>query len=252
MPIGPADREPLQWGWRPVSTCLVRPIRGGDKGGMSSIDQPNALSRAFGVLGDEWTLLLLGDALSGTRRYSEFNADLPISHAVLTSRLDLLVEESLMERHIYQTHPVRSEYALTPKGRAVWPILVAIWNWERTWVPDHAYSTPAMRHVLCGHEFSPRYCCRACDAQVKAQDLQAQWASGGWRRSVPETRTRRRSPSRRRAQQSFYPDTMTVFGKPMVVGAGGCRLHGDQPFHRFPGSPGSASDPARRASRAAV
>jgi DNA-binding HxlR family transcriptional regulator len=108
---------------------------------------------------------------------------------------------------------VRAEYVLTAKGRGVWPILVAIWTWERTWVPEHAYATPPMRHAVCGGESAPRYCCRACGGSVTAHDLVATWGpSGGWKRSVPEARTRRRSESRGRAQTTFYPDTMAVFG----------------------------------------
>ena len=173
----------------------------------------NALGITFGLLGDEWTLLLLRNALLGARRYSDFSAALPISYAVLTSRLDLLVREGIMERQVYQQKPVRAEYVLTLKGGGVWPILVAIWSWERTWVPEHAYSTPGMRHRLCGKDFTPRYVCRACDRSVTARDLEATWGpGGGWISSVPEARTRRRSESRGRAQKSFYPDTMAVFG----------------------------------------
>ena len=38
----------------------------------------------LGVLGDEWTLLLIQQALLGVTRYGDFAAALPISHSVLT------------------------------------------------------------------------------------------------------------------------------------------------------------------------
>lgn len=183
----------------------------------------NALGIAFGLLGDEWTLLLLRHALLGAKRYSDFSAALPISYAVLTARLDLLVREQLMEKVVYQQHPVRAEYVLTEKGRGAWPILAAIWGWERRWVPEHSYDTPPMRHRVCDAEFTPLYTCRACGEAVSAHDLVATWGpSGGWQRSVPESRTRRRSQSRERAARAFYPDTMAVFGNrwsSAVVGA---------------------------------
>lgn len=190
-------------GRRTASRASTAPARG----------RANALGITFGLLGDEWTLLLLRHALLGTKRYSDFSSALPISFAVLTARLEVLVREGLMERRTYQQKPVRAEYVLTAKGRGVWPILTAIWSWERTWVPEHSYSTPGMRHLLCGKDFTPRYCCRACGEAVTARDLTAAWGpSGDWLSSVPEARTRRRSDSRGRAQQSFYPDTMAVFG----------------------------------------
>jgi DNA-binding HxlR family transcriptional regulator len=183
----------------------------------------NPLGIAFGLLGDEWTLMLLRHALLGAKRYSDFSAALPISYAVLTTRLDLLVREQLMEKVVYQQNPVRAEYVLTEKGRGVWPILTAIWGWERRWVDEHTYDTPPMHHETCGRDFTPAYACKACGERVSAHDLVATWGpSGGWQRSVPETRTRRRSHTRDRAVQTFYPDTMAVFGNrwsSAVVGA---------------------------------
>lgn len=79
--------------------------------------EPNALARGFGLLGDEWSLFLLRLTLQGLTRYSEFRAALPISHAVLSSRLETLVREGLLEKRVYQEHPVRAEYLLTERGR---------------------------------------------------------------------------------------------------------------------------------------
>jgi DNA-binding HxlR family transcriptional regulator len=175
---------------------------------------PNALARGFGLLGDEWSLFLLRLTLQGLTRYSEFRAALPISHAVLTSRLDTLVREGLLEKRVYQQHPVRAEYLLTERGRSTWPILVSIWGWERAQVTQHAYATPPLHHKRCGQDFLPVLTCAHCHRPAGPRDLKAAWGpSGGWRESVPETTTRRRSASRRTAvAHSFYPDTMAVFG----------------------------------------
>jgi DNA-binding HxlR family transcriptional regulator len=47
----------------------------------------NAVGRMLGLLGDEWTLLIIQQALLGATRYGEFMARLPISNSVLASRL---------------------------------------------------------------------------------------------------------------------------------------------------------------------
>jgi DNA-binding HxlR family transcriptional regulator len=175
---------------------------------------PNALARGFGLLGDEWSLFLLRLSLQGLTRYSEFRAALPISHAVLTSRLETLAGAQLVEKRVYQQHPVRAEYVLTERGRSTWPILVSIWGWERAQVTQHAYATPPLHHKKCGRDFLPVLTCAHCHAPAGPRDLKSAWGpSGGWRESVPETTTRRRSDSRRTAvAHSFYPDTMAVFG----------------------------------------
>lgn len=165
------------------------------------------------VLGDEWTLLIIQRALLGARRYGDFTAALPVSHAVLSGRLAALVAEDLLTRREYRTTPVRSEYLVTARGRALWPMLTSIWEWERRWVADHAEPLPAMRHSLCGADFAPLLTCRSCGATVGAKDVVAQWGpSGSWERSVPSAVTRRRAGARRTGAGLLFPQTMSVIG----------------------------------------
>jgi DNA-binding HxlR family transcriptional regulator len=90
----------------------------------------NAVARMLGLLGDEWTLLVLQQALMGATRYGDFRSRLPISHSVLSSRLRSLADNDLVKPTVYQTNPPRSEYLTTARSRSLWPMLVSIWNWE--------------------------------------------------------------------------------------------------------------------------
>ena len=166
----------------------------------------------LGLLGDEWTLLVVQQALLGATRYGEFQDRLPISHSVLSNRLRLLTGNDLLERRVYQTNPTREQYLTTPRSRSLWPVLVTIWEWERRWVPDHAERLPAMRHIACGSVFDPQVTCRACGETASEKDVVAQWGpSGSWSRSVPTTGTRRRSSAEQR-QAGLFPQTMSVLG----------------------------------------
>jgi len=174
--------------------------------------EPNAVARMLGLLGDEWTLLVIQQALLGATRYGEFRERLPISHSVLSSRLRSLTEDDLLKRHVYQTNPIRAEYRTTARSRSLWPVLVTIWEWEKQWVPAHAEPLPAMRHSACEAEFAPQVTCRACGETVTEKDVVAQWGpSGGWSRSVPTAATRRRSTADLR-QAGLFPQTMSVLG----------------------------------------
>lgn len=164
----------------------------------------------LGLLGDEWTLLVLQQALMGATRYGDFQSRLPISHSVLSSRLRSLTNDELLERRVYQTNPVRAEYLTTPRSRSLWPMLVSIWDWERRWVPGHATELPAMRHTVCGGNFAPKVTCRACGETVTEKDIATQWGpSGSWTRSIPAVATRRRSAT---GQAGLFPQTMSVLG----------------------------------------
>ncbi|HET6733042.1 winged helix-turn-helix transcriptional regulator [Mycobacterium sp.] len=168
----------------------------------------------LGLLGDEWTLLVVQQALLGATRYAAFMARLPISNSVLTSRLQGLTREGLLERRTYQTNPPRAEYLTTPRSRSLWPVLLCIWEWERHWVPDHAERLPGMRHVACGGDFAPLLTCRSCGEVASEKDVVAQWGpSGSWSRSMPVATTRRRSEADQiGGAAGLFPQTMSVMG----------------------------------------
>jgi DNA-binding HxlR family transcriptional regulator len=174
----------------------------------------NAVGRMLGVLGDEWTLLIVQQALLGVTRYGEFAARLPISNAVLTRRLSAMTDEQLLARAAYRDRPPRHEYVLTPRGRALWPVLASIWEWERRWVPDHAERLPTMHHAGCDATFAPLLTCRACTRVVTEKELTASWGpSGSWPRSMPVESTRRRPTSGTATTRAgLFPETMSILG----------------------------------------
>lgn len=175
---------------------------------------PNAIGRLLGLMGDEWTILLIRESLLGARRYGDFTAALAISHAVLAGRLLSLQEAGLLRREVYQRNPIRAEYAPTEKIRTFWPILASIWDWERDWVDGAADTLPQMRHAVCGAFFSPELSCASCQQVATPQQVSVAWGpSGSWARSIPDGVTRRRGPSdEQRRQLGLHRETMQLFG----------------------------------------
>lgn len=97
-------------------------------------DSTCAIAQALDVVGDWWTLLIVRDAARGVHRFDELQRELGMSRKVLTERLRLLVEAGVLTRVPYQDRPVRHEYRLTPRGRALLPVLVALQDWGDSWV----------------------------------------------------------------------------------------------------------------------
>ena len=191
----------------------------------------NAVGRILGLLGDEWTLLIIQQALLGATRYGEFMGRLPISNSVLANRLRTLTDNGLLVRTTYQTRPVRAEYLITQRGRAFWPVLLSIWEWERRWVPHHVPKLPRMSHTLCGNDFAPMLTCRDCGEVVTEKDVTARWGpSGSWPRSVPEAATRRRASA---GQAGLFPETMSVFGNRWAAALLVCAFLGTSRFTDF-------------------
>ncbi|MFF4493057.1 winged helix-turn-helix transcriptional regulator [Streptomyces sp. NPDC001546] len=97
-------------------------------------DADCSIAQALDVVGDWWTLLIVRDTARGLHRFEELQRELGVSRKVLAERLKLLVEAEVLTREPYQERPVRHEYRLTPRGRGLLPVLVALQDWGDTWV----------------------------------------------------------------------------------------------------------------------
>jgi DNA-binding HxlR family transcriptional regulator len=87
------------------------------------------------ILGKRWTNLIVKLLMPGPRRFSEIGERLEVvSDRVISERLKELEAEGIVERHVYPETPVRIEYALTPRGAALGPVIAAIEQWADAWM----------------------------------------------------------------------------------------------------------------------
>lgn len=87
------------------------------------------------LLGKRWTGLLIYALLEGPQRFCELTSTVEgLSDRVLSDRLRELEVEGIVERVVYPQIPVRVEYQLTDKGRALKPVVEAIHKWAEKWV----------------------------------------------------------------------------------------------------------------------
>ena len=88
------------------------------------------IARSLDALGDWWSLLIIRDAFLGLRRFSEFQKNLGCAKNILTVRLRALVDQGILKTAPASDGSAYQEYVLTPKGRGVFPILVALRQWS--------------------------------------------------------------------------------------------------------------------------
>ncbi len=87
------------------------------------------IARSMERVSDEWSVLILRDALYGLTRFDEFQKSLGIAPNILTKRLSALVEAGMLERTQYSEHPPRHEYRLTEAGRDFRTVILAMLAW---------------------------------------------------------------------------------------------------------------------------
>ena len=75
--------------------------------------------------------------LPGPLRFSELAHAIPqISDRLLSMRLKELEAFGIVARRVWDEAPVRVEYELTPKGKALGPTVTELRRWAREWLRD--------------------------------------------------------------------------------------------------------------------
>ncbi|MGK4579303.1 winged helix-turn-helix transcriptional regulator [Kitasatospora sp. HPMI-4] len=122
----------MEWGEQDVSNC--------------------GIGRALEVVGRPWALLVVREVSRGLERFDEIQRHLSVSAAVLSRRLDELVEARLLERFPYQETGRRTRfgYRLTPRGTELYPILLSLKEWGDRHRGDPAGPATRHRHADCG------------------------------------------------------------------------------------------------------
>jgi DNA-binding HxlR family transcriptional regulator len=91
---------------------------------------------AVELVGRRWTGAVIRVLLQGRARYHELRSAIPeISDRMLSERLRELELEGVIERAVVPETPIRVEYELTEKGRALEPVVRAIAKWAERWIP---------------------------------------------------------------------------------------------------------------------
>ena len=88
------------------------------------------LSGFLNIFGDGWTWLIVREAFYGATRFSEFQRNTGIAKNLLSQRLSMLVDEGVLRREDVGTKGLRYEYRMTPKGEALFPVLVTMVQWS--------------------------------------------------------------------------------------------------------------------------
>ncbi|MCC6919824.1 MAG: helix-turn-helix transcriptional regulator [Alphaproteobacteria bacterium] len=137
-----------------------------------------SVARTVSVIGDRWTLLVLRDCFLGVRRFDAFQERIGVTRPILAARLKKLVAEGILDAVPYQQRPVRHEYRLTAKGRALHPVLMALVHWGDTHMAEGAGRPLLHRHKACGCDFDPVQVCSECRAPVGARDVEVRPGPG--------------------------------------------------------------------------
>ncbi len=95
-----------------------------------SYDDPCGVARALDVLGERWALLVVRELLLGPKRYTDLARGLRASSpTVLSQRLRDLESAGIVTRSVVGPPVGGRVYELTPRGRELEDVLLALGRW---------------------------------------------------------------------------------------------------------------------------
>ncbi|MFE4829032.1 winged helix-turn-helix transcriptional regulator [Streptomyces sp. NPDC056672] len=87
-------------------------------------------NRLLDRIGEKWVALILKELAGGPRRYGELARTIAgASQKMLTQTLRRLERDGLLTRTVTPAVPVRVDYALTPLGQSLMPVMQAMTRW---------------------------------------------------------------------------------------------------------------------------
>src|SRR5947209_2984713 len=82
------------------------------------------------VIGGRWKVLVLQELFGGVKRFNELHRSLAgITHKTLTQQLREMEADGVVSRTVFAQIPPKVEYALTPLGKTLRPVLTAMHAW---------------------------------------------------------------------------------------------------------------------------
>ena len=144
-----------------------------------------SVARAWAVIGEPWTPLIIRDLIIGIRRFDDLRNDLGVSTSVLSDRLATLESAGIVERLEYQSKQrSRAEYHLTTMGGELVPVLASIMDWGDRWLSEN--QAPGLIVHECGTTgATPVVICKQCGEPITADN--AHLVAGPGMRQQPGT-----------------------------------------------------------------
>ncbi len=96
-------------------------------------DAAAVLHYTLKLLTGQWKCSILHQLMPGPARFTALRRSLHgITSKALTSQLRELEAERFVERRVYAEVPVKVEYAITPRGQSIEPVLRTLLTWGRS------------------------------------------------------------------------------------------------------------------------
>ena len=145
------------------------------------------LARCLAIFGDKWSIEIVVAAFMRIASFGAFQAHTGISTNIHADRLARLVADGILRQSSAGEPGRTGRYALTERGLALYPVLLALQAWADDGLPDRLRSPLRLKHRPCGQGLRSALACAACDQALTRETALIHTASAAWRGSFRPT-----------------------------------------------------------------
>ncbi len=89
-----------------------------------------SVEATLSLIDGKWKGVLLFHLLDGVQRFGELRRHVPAAtQRMVTNQLRELEADGIIERQVYPQVPPKVEYSLSPLGRSLTPVIMALKSW---------------------------------------------------------------------------------------------------------------------------
>ncbi|MBF6212598.1 helix-turn-helix transcriptional regulator [Nocardia puris] len=137
----------------------------------SSASAAAILPDTMRLIGNRWSVAVLGALMLGTHRFRDFSARVGASPAIIAGRLQDFVAAGVAEAAPNPDRPGWVWYRLTDKGRDFFPVIYLMITWGQRWFRAPEGDALVFRHRDHEHAPEPRWVCDQCHQPISGGSI---------------------------------------------------------------------------------
>lgn len=130
------------------------------------------IAQTMTLLGNRWSMALLGAAFLGATRFGEFEQRMGAPPTIVAERLRTFCDLNVLQMRPNPQRPAWVAYHLTDKGRAFFPVLASTLEWGGRWYQSPEGPALRLEHTKCRRTFHPRLMCSVCEQRLRGAAVQ--------------------------------------------------------------------------------
>ncbi|CAN5504966.1 helix-turn-helix domain-containing protein [soil metagenome] len=130
------------------------------------------LPRSLAIYGDKWSNEIIMCAYNRVSTFGDMQSFTGMSSNILADRLSRLVAGGILRQEPAALDGQRQVYRLSADGRALFPVVLTMWDWADKWLKDRRRAPLQLRHRDCGEPVRLTLKCDQCGGPLERSQCQ--------------------------------------------------------------------------------